>query len=168
MGRMSFEELDRLLEEEGASSGVVPTHRDMVVVVDDDEAARKALTILLRSRYTVVTCASGAEGVVAVSEDTCAVVLDIKMSDHDGFWTCDQIRKRFPDVPVILFSAYQDVKSPYEIINQHRPFGYFMKGGDPDLLLKCVERAVRLHRMAINNRRIVETLRRSRREGPPR
>lgn len=164
MSRPSFDELDELLNDEGAPSDTVPARRDEIVIVDDDEAVRTGLIMLLRGRYQVVTCASGVEGVAAVGAETCAVVLDIKMGDHDGFWTCDQIRRRFPDVPVILFSAYQDVKSPYEIINQHYPFGYFMKDGDPEQLLKCLERAVRLHRLAIDNRKIVESLRRARRK----
>lgn len=140
--------------------------RAAIVVVDDDATVRRALELLLEERYQVTLRGSAQEGVAAVGPDTCAVVLDVRMKGYDGFWACDEIRKRYPDVPVIFYSAYQDAKDPYRIINEHRPFGYLTKNGDSRELLEMLEVAVRLHRMTLDNKRLVEGLRRLRKPQP--
>jgi CheY-like chemotaxis protein len=139
--------------------------RPPILVVDDNAAIRSSLELLLSSRYHVIVCASAAEGLQAFTQDMCAVVLDIKMSGHDGFWACDEIRKLQPDIPIIFYSAYQDAKDPFEIINAHRPFGYITKDGDPQKLLNALETATCLHQGTLRSRRLIERLKSKRAEG---
>ena len=108
----------------------MPPVRHVVVIVDDDESIREGLQILLTDSYDLILCGSAQEGVSSVNDDVCAVVLDVKMPGQDGFWACTEIHKKVPDIPVIFYSAYQGVKDPYRIINDHYPFGYMAKGGD--------------------------------------
>lgn len=143
-----------------------PEARSPILVVDDDATVRRALELLLGEYYQVTLAASAEEGVAAVGPDTCAVVLDVRMNGYDGFWACDEIRKRHPDVPVIFYSAFQDAKDPYRIINEHRPFGYIIKDGDSRELLETLGVAVRMHRMTLDNRRLVESLKRPRKPPP--
>ena len=135
------------------------SERSLVLVVDDDIDIRRGIELLLSSQYRVVTCASASQGVEAFNDEVCAVVLDIKMKGNDGFWVCDEIRKQSPDVPVIFYSAYQDVKDPFEIINRHRPFAYITKDGNPRKLLDAIDTATRLYRTAIRSRRIIAQIR---------
>lgn len=132
--------------------------RPLIVVVDDDTIMRKSLQTLLRDRYRVIACASAKEGVIAVDDEVCVVILDVRMKGYDGFWACDEIRKKHPDIPVVFYSAYHDLKDPLRIINEHRPFGYIMKDGDAGKLLETVEIAVRLYKMTLDNRKLVESL----------
>jgi DNA-binding NtrC family response regulator len=161
---MPFKELDGLLQKVVASQRQ-QTERSRIVVVDDDPDMRRSLELLLRGTYLVVLASAAAEGVAAVDDDTCAVVLDIKMKGYDGFWACAEIRKRYPDVPIIFYSAWQDLKDPYQVINEHHPFGYLTKDGDTARLLDMLEAAVRMHRMTLYNKKLVEGLLRSRRQG---
>jgi DNA-binding NtrC family response regulator len=138
------------------------TERPRLVVVDDDPDMRRSLEALLRDTYQIVLASGAAEGVAAVDDETCAVVLDIKMKGYDGFWACTEIRKKYPDVPVIFYSAWQDVKNPYDVINEHHPFGYLTKDGDTARLLDMLEAAVRMHRMTLYNKKLVEGLLRTR------
>jgi DNA-binding NtrC family response regulator len=151
------------MKEDAAAGG--SGGRPIIVVVDDDVTMRKSLAALLSDLYEVRVAASANEGVAAVDRDVCAVVLDVRMKGFDGFWACDEIRKQFPDIPVIFYSAYQDAKDPYRIINEHRPFAYLTKDGDVDRLLESIASAVRLYRTTVENRRLVETLRRSTNHG---
>lgn len=159
---MPFKELDSLLQQVTASQRQ-QAERPRIVVVDDDLDMRRSLEALLRGAYLVVLAASAAEGVAAVDDDTCAVVLDIKMKGSDGFWACAEIRKRYPALPVIFYSAWQDLKDPYQIINEHHPFGYLTKDGDTARLLDMLEAAVRMHRVTLYNKKLVEGLLRGRR-----
>ena len=160
---MSFKQLDALLQQ------VVAAQREQaecprIVVVDDDPGMRRSLETLLRGLYQVVLASGATEGVAAVDGDTCAVVLDIKMKGYDGFWASTEIRKKFPDVPIIFYSAWQDLKDPYAVINEHHPFGYLTKDGDTARLLDMLESAVRMHRMTLYNKKLVDGLLRTRRE----
>ncbi|HYO68254.1 MAG TPA: response regulator [Archangium sp.] len=161
---MPIQELEELLQQVVASQRQ-QIERPRIVVVDDDLNMRRSLETLLSDTYLVALASSATEGVAAVDEQTCAVVLDIKMKGYDGFWACSEIRKRYPDVPIIFYSAWQDLKDPYQIINEHRPFGYLTKDGDTVRLLDMLEAAVRIHRVTLYNKKLVEGLVRGRHSG---
>jgi DNA-binding NtrC family response regulator len=161
---MPIQELEELLQQVVASQRQ-QVERPRIVVVDDDLNMRRSLETLLSDTYLVALASSATEGVAAMDEQTCAVVLDIKMKGYDGFWACTEIRKRYPDVPIIFYSAWQDLKDPYQIINEHRPFGYLTKDGDTVRLLDMLEAAVRIHRVTLYNKKLVEGLVRGRHSG---
>jgi len=129
-----------------------------IVVIDDDITIRDSLAFLLGEHYDVAAYGSAKEGVAAINEDVCAVVLDVKMPGHDGFWACTEIRKRVPNMPVIFYSAYQNLKDPYAIINDHRPFGYVAKGDDVQRLLDMLKAAVELQSAIVANQRLLRAL----------
>ncbi|WP_437753659.1 response regulator [Sorangium sp. So ce1389] len=162
---MSFKDFDALLDREGALPSPRAASRPKVLVVDDDPTIRKSLRGILDAWYDVTVCASAREGRDAVDEDTCTVVLDVKMGKHDGFWACDEIRRKHPDIPVIFYSAYQDAKDPYDIINQHRPFGYITKSGDIAVLLGAIRTAVDFYGKVLEGKRLIEVHRRMRAGG---
>src|SRR4051794_30989422 len=105
----SFSDLKSLVQRPSDRNPTVePLHP--IVIIDDDPAMRSGLALLLQDRYQVTLCSSAQEGVDAVNDTVCAVILDVKMPDFDGFWACGEIRKKASDVPVIFYSAYQNQK----------------------------------------------------------
>lgn len=153
----NFNRVDHLLR--GAQADEPEESREetlpLVLVVDDDPAVRRALQVLLTPKYRVRLCSTAVEGLAVVSESEVAVVvLDVKMRGHDGFWACDEIRKKNPLIPIIFFSAFQDAKNPYDIINDHRPFAYIMKDGEPSRLLSAIGNAVSHYLMVQVSRRL--------------
>jgi DNA-binding NtrC family response regulator len=153
---MSFRDLDVLLDADGAPSKKSWTPRPAILVVDDDPTIRKSLLALLRDRYDVILCGSAKEGVDSVHDEVCVAIIDVKMGRRDGFWVCNEIRRRYPDLPVVFYSAYQDVKDPYDIINEHRPFAYITKDGDMKRLLGAVYTAVSLYTKILEGKRLIE------------
>ncbi len=137
---MSLKDLEGMIEGQPPSE---PGDRPVVVVVDDDVLVRNSLETVLKDRYEVRTCPNGIEGVRSVDPNTSCVILDVRMPTHDGFWVCKHLRKRAPEVPIVFYSAYQDLKDPYEIINEYHPFGYVVKGDTLSTLLVLVANAVR-------------------------
>jgi DNA-binding NtrC family response regulator len=163
---MSFDDFDKLLNEDRQSCEPDAETRWIIVAIDDEPAVRETLSALFRDRYEVRVAGSAQEGIALVDEETCAVILDVKMAGYDGFWACGQIRAKYPDIPVIFYSAYQDSKDPYRIINEYRPFAFIVKDGNPTKLLDTVAMAVRLHSITVANRRLIALLRADEGEAP--
>ncbi len=136
----------------------VEKRKQLVLVVDDDENMRASLDLVLLRSYRVKTCANGADGVAAISDDVSVVILDVKMSGMDGFATYHAMREKDADLPIIFYSAYQDVKDPYKIINEFRPFGYITKGEDHMAVLESVAAAVEQRGRAMRHRDILSDL----------
>ncbi len=114
----------------------------IVLIIDDDKNVREALRLILGKKYNLILCSSGWEGIEKVNTQVHAVVLDIKMEGKNGFETFIEIKEKSAYLPVIFHSAYQDLKNPYEIMNDYRPFGYVVKGDDGKQLLTTLESAV--------------------------
>jgi DNA-binding NtrC family response regulator len=146
---------DSLLKQSEANADSRP---HCVIVVDDDPSIRESLVFLLGNDYDVVACASAKEGVEIIHDDVCAVILDVRMPGEDGFWACAEIRKKFPDMPVIFYSAYQDVKDPIQVINEHRPFGYISKGVEVDRLITMLRSAVEFRASRLSAKRMLHKL----------
>ena len=71
-----------------------------------------------------------------------AVLLDVRMPKHNGFWVYEQIRKEYKDVPIIFNSAYQDAMDGQDAQDSYRPFAYLSKGGDMAQFLQTIAAAV--------------------------
>ncbi|MCG8422025.1 MAG: response regulator [Proteobacteria bacterium] len=118
------------------------SERALVMIVDDEEFMRTALELAFQDHYDLILAASADEALRHLTDEVRVVVLDVKMRDKDGFWTYEAIRARRPYLPMIFYSAYEDLKEPYDIINRYRPYGYFFKGRDFQQLLEGVSSAV--------------------------
>jgi DNA-binding NtrC family response regulator len=156
---MSLKDLETMIEADPKSA---PGDRPTVVVVDDDALVRDSLQSVLQDKYDVRTYPGALEAVGAIDNETSCVILDVKMPTHDGFWVSKQLRKRTPDIPIIFHSAYQDLKDPYEIINNYHPFGYVVKGDTLSTLLVLIANAVRHSDRLREGRRTIVRLREAR------
>ncbi len=162
---MAFNELDDLLRggapsasKAGSSSDKAHTEQPMVIIVDDDRDILRGLQGLFARRYNLVLCQNGPDALAALADETCAVILDVRMAGMDGFMVCEKIRESYPNLPVIFYSAYQDSKDPYRIINDFRPFAYITKGDSIQKLVQAVDLAVRLQWSILTNQRLVSRL----------
>ncbi len=143
---MSFDDLDSLLGQDTKAKTAVAAPAAklyMVMVVDDDPSIRQALSFVLKGKYNVKLCASGMEAVAVIDAAVSAVILDIKMPGMDGFATCKKLKEKFPNLPIIFHSAYQDLKDPNVIATEYKPFAYLTKGQDqgPQKLFDTLQRA---------------------------
>ena len=79
-----------------------------VLVVDDEKNVLTSLSIgLRRNEYTVKQAQSGPEALRILEKEPCEfVVSDIRMSPMDGYTLATHIRKKYPQVNIVLMSAY--------------------------------------------------------------
>ncbi|MEM9682439.1 MAG: response regulator [Pseudomonadota bacterium] len=79
-----------------------------ILIVEDDEAMREFLCqAISRSGYYVEAVPDGAEALRRVEESHFDLLLtDIRMPGLDGLELARQVRRRYPDVSVLLVTAY--------------------------------------------------------------
>ena len=90
---------------------------DKILVVDDEKSIRALCTEELGEEgYEVISTGEGMKvlGLIASAKPS-AVVLDIRMEDCDGLDLLQEIRNLYPELPVIMNTAYdsyrEDIKS---------------------------------------------------------
>jgi signal transduction histidine kinase/CheY-like chemotaxis protein len=114
-----------------------------VLVVDDEQVVRWLLGEELREEdYEVVSVPDGYELLEKIEEEKPdCVVLDIKMVDYNGIDLLQDIRKRFHDLPVGLYTAYSSFR---EDTRSFAADFYVIKSADLTELKKNIARALEL------------------------
>jgi two-component system NtrC family sensor kinase len=82
-----------------------------IVLIDDEEDIREVMTIALQDAgYKVDTAADGATG-LQLCEDTSPqiVITDIRMPGIDGLQVLETIKKKYPDIEVIVATAFGEM-----------------------------------------------------------
>ena len=112
-----------------------------VLLVEDDRALREALadTLLLGGHeFRAVECAEAA--VEALTQEAFGLVIsDVNMPGMDGHQLLALIRSRYPQLPVLLMTAYGAVERAVEAMRQGAA-DYLVKPFEPRTLLELVAR----------------------------
>jgi DNA-binding NtrC family response regulator len=82
----------------------------VILIVDDEQMMRDLLSrILIRDGYSVLTATNGEEALdVLSSRRVDLIISDMKMPKLSGFDLLKQVKKDFPNVGVIMMTAYGD------------------------------------------------------------
>ena len=116
-----------------------------VWIVDDDNSIRWVLEkTLSRERIAFRSFASANEALAALdgeSEPPQVLVSDIRMPGRSGLELLQQVKERFPALPVIIMTAYSDLDSAVAAF-QGGAFEYLPKPFDVDQALELIRRAL--------------------------
>ena len=112
-------------------------------IIDDDKSIRwvfeKALS---RTDLEFKTFASVPEALNALDhEQPQVVVSDIRMPNGSGLDFLSEIKRKYPDIPVIIMTAYSDLESAVAAF-QGGAFEYLAKPFDVDQAIDVIKRAV--------------------------
>lgn len=115
-----------------------------ILIVDDDPDMRALLQDVLQERgHRVAAVASGREALRRLSEEEYPVVLtDLRMGDMQGLELLSETKRAFPDINVIIMTAFGSVKSAIEAMKQGA-YDYLTKPVKTDELILVVEKALR-------------------------
>jgi PAS domain S-box-containing protein len=82
-----------------------------VLLIDDEKDIRDVLTISLQDAgYEVVSVANGNEGLLRCEEVAPQIVItDIRMPGIDGIQVLEAIKKKYPDIEVIVATAFGEM-----------------------------------------------------------
>ncbi|HCR13957.1 MAG TPA: Fis family transcriptional regulator, partial [Desulfovibrio sp.] len=87
--------------------------RERILVVDDEEIARENLVhSLTKAGYRAAAAADGRQALAALAEEPCDLVLtDLRMPEMDGMELLAAIKRRYPEVEVIVVTGHAAVDS---------------------------------------------------------
>jgi two-component system response regulator FlrC len=114
---------------------------DRLLVVEDDAALRCALVAALRSGgYEVVEAADGGAALDALHAGPVSLVLtDIQMAPMDGYELLGEVKRQWPQTPVVMMTAYGDIARAVQAVRDGASH-YLTKPFDLDALLAEVAR----------------------------
>jgi DNA-binding NtrC family response regulator len=133
-----------------------------LLVVDDDESFRFFLTeALIKEGYSFETAANGEEALKRLEETSYDIVLmDIRMPKLGGLPALERMKTRFPNLLVILMTAYGSRKIAMEAITKGA-YDYFTKPLDLEEFRVVIRRAAERCRLEREVRRLREEASRS-------
>ncbi len=112
-----------------------------ILVVEDDAALRDAVCLTLEMGGHRVTGVDGGPAALAEVERQAfnLVVSDLRMQPMDGLELLGELRKRLPQLPVMLMTAYGDVHKAVAAM-RGGACDFLMKPFEPEMLLEQVRR----------------------------
>ena len=113
-----------------------------ILVVDDDPGQRSLLESFLRSQnFDVVLAESGERALALLPAGNFAMMIsDVRMPGLSGLETLRRVRPQFPGLPVLLVTAYADIRDAV-VAMRDGALNYLAKPIDLDELLTTVRQA---------------------------
>ena len=132
-----------------------------VLVVDDSAFICKTVCCAIEpSGYTVLTAMGGKEALQILAdqgERIDVVITDVIMPVIDGVELMGKIHELYPDLPVILMTAYSNIDIVITAIKK-RAFDLILKPVDATLLQQAVEKALKQKNLLHLEKNYLETL----------
>jgi two-component system NtrC family response regulator/two-component system response regulator AtoC len=126
-----------------------------VLVVDDELNMRRSLETLLTEEGHTVRLAESAEAALAQLDAGrfLMVITDARMGGMSGYELLREMHRRWPEVPVLMITAYATPKLAVEAI-QAGAMDYLPKPFAPEELLHVVRRCAERHLLIVENQRL--------------
>lgn len=126
--------------------------KSKILVVDDNAGIRSALKILLPARFSDVELIASPKTLISTMQTfkPDVVLLDMNFetdinTGNEGLFWLSEIKKRFSDVEVVLFTAYAEISLAVEGMKRGA-FDFIVKPWDNTKLIATLESAVDKHR----------------------
>ena len=114
-----------------------------ILVVDDEQIVLNSCKRVLEAdgfEVFPVTCAQKA--LTTLEEEGFSLVLiDVKMPERDGMYLIEEVKKKWPDMPMIVMSGYDIPETIEEAIKIGAPI-FIAKPFTPDELLAKVHQVI--------------------------
>lgn len=132
-----------------------------VLLVDDEQNALIVYSGLLREwGFDVLTAEGTLEAMEIMRADSGGIsvaIVDLKMPPPDGMTFFRWVRANYPDVPVIILTAYGSIGSAVDAISEGA-FHYLAKPPEPEQFRSIIEKAASYVSMSLEIRALKERL----------
>jgi DNA-binding NtrC family response regulator len=123
-----------------------------VLIVDDEKNMRLSLeTVLTDEDYAVMAVESAEQGLALLEREKFLLVIsDAHLTGISGYELLEQVRKKWPDLPMLVITAYATPKLAVEAIKAGA-IDYLAKPFEPEELLHAVDRCAERYRLLREN-----------------
>jgi DNA-binding NtrC family response regulator len=129
-----------------------------ILAVDDEKDMTRLLKRTLESEIDcAVSMAFSGEMALNILEkdDWDLVICDIRMPGMDGFELLDQIRKRLPDLTVVMLTAFGNIDSVVKAIKSGA-YDFIAKPFEHDELIFKIGKALERSRLLLENKQLLK------------
>ncbi|MCL5099492.1 MAG: sigma-54 dependent transcriptional regulator [Candidatus Omnitrophica bacterium] len=123
-----------------------------LLIIDDEKNMRLSLEAAMNDEGYMVRAVESAEQGLALleQEEFFIVITDARLSGMSGYEFLDKARSRWPNLPVLIITAYATPKLAVEAIKAGA-YDYLAKPFAPEELLHAVARCAERHRLLNDN-----------------
>jgi DNA-binding NtrC family response regulator len=124
-----------------------------IMIVDDEASILLAIdtTLQIAGVNNTITCKDSRQVMDILSENPIeAMLLDLNMPNVDGHRLLDEVRREYPDVPVIIVTGAVDVETAVRCIKAGA-FDYIVKPVEADRLITAINRALSFQELKREN-----------------
>lgn len=134
--------------------------KETILVIDDEASMRKFFEVTLtREGYHILTADSVASAMaVLMAESVDLVLSDIRLGDGQGLEILSASKKKDPDVPVIMMTAYASAETAVEAMKLGA-VDYLAKPFNVDEVRVVVRNNIRTRKILGENRQLKKELR---------
>lgn len=114
-----------------------------ILVVDDDAIVLKSCRRILEFEgFEVTTAPSAEEALEKIKNyDFDLLLMDVKMPEHDGLFLMQEIKKNWPDIPIIVMSGYPTPETIADVMKLGATL-FIPKPFRPDELIKPIRQVL--------------------------
>ncbi|MGB7573056.1 MAG: response regulator [Thermodesulfobacteriota bacterium] len=114
-----------------------------ILVVDDDVIVIKSCRRILEAEGFEVTTVPSADDALEKIKmyDFDLLVMDVKMPKHDGIFLMREIKKNWPDIPIIVMSGYPTPETIADVLNLGAT-QFIPKPFKPDEFMKSIKQVI--------------------------
>lgn len=124
-----------------------------ILIVDDEPSILLAIdtTLQMAGLNHTITCQDSRQVMDLLADTpTESMLLDLNMPNVDGHRLLDDVRREYPDVPVIIVTGAVDVETAVRCIKAGA-FDYIVKPVEADRLITAVNRAIAFQELRREN-----------------
>ena len=126
-----------------------------LLLVDDERNMRASLEAIMHAEGYKLCSAESAESAIELLENNefFMVITDARLGGMTGYELLSKVRERYPDLPVLIITAYATPKLAVEAIKAGA-IDYLAKPFAPEELLHAVARCAEHYRLLVENREL--------------
>ena len=130
-----------------------------VLLIEDKENYLELLKDILESEgIKSVGVTTGKEGVRKIREERfSAIVSDLFLPDIDGFEIIEETKKRYPDLPIIIITAFSSIERAVEAMRRGA-YDFIPKPFEPEHLILKLKKAIENYNLKISKEAYSENL----------
>jgi two-component system nitrogen regulation response regulator NtrX len=135
---------------------------ERILLVDDEKSIRTTLSAILNEEgYRPITVGSGPEALTRLGEEVPElVILDIWLPDMDGIETLAEIKRQWPELPVVMISGHGTIETAVKA-TKLGAYDYIEKPLSLEKTLLVIDRALEHARLERENRLLRERIERA-------